>query len=108
MLYSASSLPSTRPRSNEMFDPVLARKVPAEIAFLDTAMTIHRLDGKRMAEWPYAEIVHAFQPEQRRNRALILRSDPGIELTLGEDATYHQLLDRTPAPARAAADRSDR
>jgi hypothetical protein len=98
ILYSGSSHSSTvsRLHINTMFDPVVAQQVPAEIVFQDAGMLIHDPKGKLMAEWAYAEIGHAFEPAQRRNRTLIIIGQPDIELYLGDDPTYHQLLDRVP------------
>lgn len=97
MLYPASSHPSpARLRINVMFDPVEARKVPARIVFQDTGIEIYGASSKLMAEWPYQSILHAFEPEQRMDRTLIMFDQPDCELTLGDDSTYRMLVDRAP------------
>ena len=79
-----------------IYDPNAGGDVEARLDFASEGLTVFDPRGRKLQHWPYAEIIHAFAADARRDRVLAHASRPEIHLHVRDDTVYAAIRERAP------------
>jgi len=68
----------------------------ANLNFEADGLTVFGPAGRKLQHWPYAEIIHAFARDQRKDEVLAQAGRPEIRLQVRQDAVYDAITARAP------------
>jgi hypothetical protein len=79
-----------------IYDPNAGGTVHANLDFAADGLTVFNAQGRKLQHWPYAEIIHAYPPDARKDAFLAHAGRLEIPLHVRDAAVYAAIRARAP------------